>query len=200
MRRLLPLVVVASLAVGLVAFSQASTIMANPIYLAVNTQYSYAVINVINVTYLNLPASPVLAGETLYVLPSHINITIELRNVMNGSTMYIYAWIPQSLYDHIYLAPNMSSAFFVIAVADSNNAFQMNPYVFGNLGQIYDVTGKQVSTITVIPLGWLKTVYNGQVVNVSQDPVFQNYLSSPTQIAYAVMNNWEGVYIITVTS
>ncbi|MGC9105027.1 MAG: hypothetical protein ACP5HQ_01175 [Thermoprotei archaeon] len=200
MRRILSLIVAVSLSVGLVAFSQAGAIVADPIYLSLNTQYSYAVINVINVTYLNLPTSPSLAYLTLSQLPSHINITIELKNLKNGTTLYINAWIPQSLYDHIYLAPNISSAFFVIAVADSDNAFQMNPYVFGNLGQIYDASGKQVSTITVIPLGMLKTVYDGKVIDVSQHPVFQQYLSSPDKIGYAALEYWQGTYIITVSS
>ncbi len=189
-----------TVAVGLVVFAQTSAISANPLYLALNTQYSYAVINVINVTYLGLPTSPDLAYYTLYSLVNHVNVTIELYNVKNGSTLYIKAWIPQELMDRIYLAPNISSAFFVIAVADSNANFTMNPYVFGDLGLIYNVSGKQVNQITVIPLGLLKTVYNGQVINVENDPVFQSYLADQNAIDYAVVNNWEGIYIIYVST
>jgi len=189
-----------SVAAAFVVFAQTSTITANPIYLALNTQYSYAVINVINVTYLGLPTSPDLAYYTLYDLVNHVNVTIELYNVKNGSTLYIKAWIPQDLMDRIYLAPNVSSAFFVIAVADSNANFTMNPYVFGNLGLIYNVSGKQVNQITVIPLGLMKTVYNGQVINVANDPVFQSYLADQNAIDYAVVNNWEGIYIIYVST
>ncbi|MCI4456298.1 MAG: hypothetical protein JHC23_06225 [Sulfolobus sp.] len=189
-----------SVALGFVAFAQTSAISAKPIYLALNTKYSYAVINVINVTYLDLPTSPDLAYFTLYNLVNHVNITIELYNVKNGSTLYIKAWIPQDLMDRIYLAPNISSAFFVIAIADSNANFTMNPYVFGNLGVIYNISGKQVNQVTVIPLGLLKTVYNGQVINVENDPVFQSYLANQTAIAYAVVNNWEGLYIIYVST
>jgi len=189
-----------SVAAAFVVFAQTSAISANPIYLALNTQYSYAVINVINVTYLGLPTSPDLAYYTLYDLVNHVNVTIELYNVKNGSTLYIKAWIPQDLMDRIYLAPNVSSAFFVIAVADSNANFTMNPYVFGNLGLIYNVSGKQVNQITVIPLGLMKTVYNGQVINVANDPVFQSYLADQNAIDYAVVNNWEGIYVIYVST
>jgi hypothetical protein len=76
----------------------------------------------------------------------------------------------------------------------------MNPYVFGNLGVIYDISGKQVNQITVIPLGLLKTVYNGQVINVENDPVFKSYLADQNAIDYAVVNNWEGIYIIYVST
>ncbi len=189
-----------SVAAAFVVFAQTSAISANPIYLALNTQYSYAVINVINVTYLGLPTSPDLAYYTLYDLVNHVNVTIELYNVKNGSTLYIKAWIPQDLMDRIYLAPNVSSAFFVIAVADSNANFTMNPYVFGDLGLIYNVSGKQVNQITVIPLGLMKTVYNGQVINVANDPVFQSYLADQNAIDYAVVNNWEGIYVIYVST
>jgi len=189
-----------SVAAAFVVFAQTSAISANPIYLALNTQYSYAVINVINVTYLGLPTSPDLAYYTLYDLVNHVNVTIELYNVKNGSTLYIKAWIPQDLMDRIYLAPNVSSAFFVIAVADSNANFTMNPYVFGDLGVIYNVSGKQVNQITVIPLGLMKTVYNGQVINVANDPVFQSYLADQNAIDYAVVNNWEGIYVIYVST
>ncbi|MCG2888936.1 MAG: hypothetical protein L7H21_05840 [Sulfolobales archaeon] len=198
--RALAIMAVFTVAVGLVVFAQTSAISANPLYLALNTQYSYAVINVINVTYLGLPTSPDLAYYTLYSLVNHVNVTIELYNVKNGSTLYIKAWIPQELMDRIYLAPNISSAFFVIAVADSNANFTMNPYVFGDLGLIYNVSGKQVNQITVIPLGLLKTVYNGQVINVENDPVFQSYLADQNAIDYAVVNNWEGIYIIYVST
>ncbi|MCQ4450243.1 MAG: hypothetical protein NO110_06060 [Sulfolobales archaeon] len=200
LRRALAIMAVFSVAVGFVVFAQTSAISANPLYLALNTQYSYAVINVINVTYLGLPTSPGLAYYTLYDLVNHVNVTIELYNVKNGSTLYIKAWIPQDLMDRIYLAPNISSAFFVIAVADSNANFTMNPYVFGDLGVIYNVSGKQVNQITVIPLGLLKTVYNGQVINVENDPVFQSYLADQNAIAYAVVNNWEGIYVIYVST
>ncbi len=189
-----------SVAVGFVVFAQTSAISANPLYLALNTQYSYAVINVINVTYLGLPTSPDLAYYTLYDLVNHVNVTIELYNVKNGSTLYIKAWIPQDLMNRIYLAPNIGSAFFVIAIEDSNANFTMNPYVFGDLGVIYNVSGEQVIQITVIPLGLLKTVYNGQVINVENDPVFQSYLANQTAIAYAVVNNWEGIYVIYVST
>jgi len=189
-----------SVAAAFVVFAQTSTITANPIYLALNTQYSYAVINVINVTYLGLPTSPDLAYYSLYDLVNHVNVTIELYNVKNGSTLYIKAWIPQDLMDRIYLAPNVSSAFFVIAIADSNANFTMNPYVFDDLGVIYNVSGKQVNQITVIPLGLMKTVYNGQVINVANDPVFQSYLADQNAIDYAVVNNWEGIYVIYVST
>ncbi|MCQ4345565.1 MAG: hypothetical protein RXQ70_05260 [Sulfolobaceae archaeon] len=200
LRRALAIMAVFSVAAAFVVFAQTSAISANPIYLALNTQYSYAVINVINVTYLGLPTSPDLTYYTLYNLVNHVNVTIELYNVKNGSTLYIKAWIPQDLMDRIYLAPNISSAFFVIAIADSNANFTMNPYVFGDLGLIYNVSGKQVNQITVIPLGLLKTVYNGQVINVANDPVFQSYLANQNAIDYAVVNNWEGIYIIYVST
>ncbi len=189
-----------SVAVSFVVFAQTSAISASSIFLALYTRYSYAVINVINVTYLGLPTSPDLACYTLYNLVNHVNVTIELYNVKNGSTLYIKAWIPQGLMDRIYLAPNISSAFFVIAVADSSANFTMNPYVFGDLGVIYNISGKQVNQITVIPLGLLKTVYNGQVINVENDPVFQSYLVNQNATAYAVVNNWEGIYIIYVST
>ncbi|MCG2872028.1 MAG: hypothetical protein L7H13_07310 [Sulfolobales archaeon] len=200
LRRALAIMAVFSVAVGFVVFAQTSAISANPLYLALNTQYSYAVINVINVTYLGLPTSPDLAYYTLYSLVNHVNVTIELYNVKNGSTLYIKAWIPQDLMNRIYLAPNIGSAFFVIAIEDSNANFTMNPYVFGDLGVIYNVSGEQVIQITVIPLGLLKTVYNGQVINVENDPVFQSYLANQTAIAYAVVNNWEGIYVIYVST
>ncbi|MCG2907380.1 MAG: hypothetical protein L7H12_00340 [Sulfolobales archaeon] len=200
LRRALAIMAVFSVAVGFVVFAQTSAISANPLYLALNTQYSYAVINVINVTYLGLPTSPDLAYYTLYDLVNHVNVTIELYNVKNGSTLYIKAWIPQDLMNRIYLAPNIGSAFFVIAIEDSNANFTMNPYVFGDLGVIYNVSGEQVIQITVIPLGLLKTVYNGQVINVENDPVFQSYLANQTAIAYAVVNNWEGIYVIYVST
>jgi hypothetical protein len=200
LRRALAIVAIFSVAVGFVVFAQTSEISANPIYLALNTQYSYAMINVINVTYLGLPTSHDLAYYTLYGLVNHVNVTIELYNVKNGSTLYIKAWIPQDLMDRIYLAPNISSAFFVIVVADSNANFTMNPYVFGDVGVIYNVSGKQVIQITVIPLGLLKTVYNGQVIDVENDPVFQSCLADQNAIEYAVVNNWEGIYIIYVST
>ena len=199
MRRLLSVLAVVSVALALVAFSQTSTITAAPIYLSVPPSLNYVVFNAVNVTYLKLSTLPDLANYTITVAAEHINITIRLVNVYNGSVMEFNAWIPQSEYGHIYLAPNISSIiFFINATSTTDQA--INPYAAGNVGLIYDSSGKQVTSVYAIALGNLMTYYNGQVVPVSSLPMFKQYLDGQAGVQYSVTNGWEGVYVLYVTT
>ena len=199
MRRLLSVLAVASVALALVVFSQTSAVTAAPIYLSVPSSLSYVVFNAVNVTYLNLPTSPNLAYYTITTAPQHINITIKLVNVYNGSVMEFNAWIPQSEYDHIYLAPNISSIIFFINATSSTDQ-PINPYAAGNVGLIYNTSGKQVNTVYAIGLGNLMTYYNGQVIPVKDLPIFQQYFNGQKGVQYSVLNGWEGVYVLYVTT
>lgn len=199
MRRLLSVLAIASVALALVVFSQTSAITAAPIYLSLPSSLSYVVFNAVNVTYLNLSTAPDLAYYTITTAAQHINITIKLINVYNGSVMEFNAWIPQSEYDHIYLAPNISSIiFFINATSTTDQA--INPYTAGNVGLVYDSSGKQVTTVYAIALGNLMTYYNGKVVPVSSLPIFKQYLNGQAGIQYSVTNGWEGVYVLYVTT
>ena len=197
MRRLLSVLALASVALALVVFSQTSTIVATPIYLSV--PMSYVVFNAVNVTYLNLPTATDLAYYTITTAAQHINITIKLVNVYNGSVMEFNAWIPQSEYDHIYLAPNISSIIFFIN-ATSTTDQPISPYVAGNVGLVYNISGKQVNTVYAIGLGNLVTYYNGKVVPVSSLPIFQQYFNGQKGVQYSVLNGWEGIYVLYVTT
>ena len=199
MRRILSIIILVWVALALVTFSQTSSITAAPIYLSVPSSLSYVVFNAVNVTYLNLPTAPDLAYYTITTAAQHINITIKLVNVYNGSVMEFNAWIPQSEYDHIYLAPNISSIiFFINATSTTDQA--INPYTAGNIGLVYDSSGNRVTTVYAIALGNLMTYYNGQVVPVSNLPIFQKYLEGQTGIQYSVINGWEGIYVLYVTT
>ena len=199
MRRILSIILLVWVALALITFSQTSSITAAPIYLSVPSSLSYVVFNAVNVTYLNLPTAPDLAYYTITTAAQHINITIKLVNVYNGSVMEFNAWIPQSEYDHIYLAPNISSIiFFINATSTTDQA--INPYTAGNVGLVYDSSGNRVTTVYAIALGNLMTYYNGQVVPVSNLPIFQKYLEGQTGIQYSVINGWEGIYVLYVTT
>lgn len=199
MRRILSIILLVWVALALITFSQTSSITAAPIYLSVPSSLSYVVFNAVNVTYLNLPTAPDLAYYTITTAAQHINITIKLVNVYNGSVMEFNAWIPQSEYDHIYLAPNISSIiFFINATSTTDQA--INPYTAGNIGLVYDSSGNRVTTVYAIALGNLMTYYNGQVVPVSNLPIFQKYLEGQTGIQYSVINGWEGIYVLYVTT
>ena len=200
MRRLLSVLAVASVALALVVFSQASSITATPIYLSVPSSLSYVVFNAVNVTYLSLPTAPDLANYTITVAAQHINVTIKLVNVNTGTSMEIRAWIPKWEYQYIYLAPNISSVIFFINATEKGTTQVISPYTAGDVGLVYNSAGKQVNSVYAIGFGTLMTVYNGQVMPVNQTPIFDQYLNGQAGVQYSVTNGYEGIYILYVTT
>lgn len=178
---------------GIVSFSQ-SSISATPLYLSLVVPFT--VFNVVNTTYVGIHVvqSNVSIAITNVVVSSYIKIII-VNFTTQQTVATLTAYINPQLIKYVYYSTVLNSVFFLVNVSsDKPQAVLLSDLNIP--GIVYNVNGSIVSTVTIIPLGYLITS-SGTPVN--QTAIFQNYLNG-TAVVKSMIEGLAGYYVLYYVS
>ena len=179
--------------IGVVGFSQTS-ISATPLYLSL--VIPFAVFNVINTTYVGIHVTPSNISYAVYNVISSSHIKIIIVNFTTQQQIAsLTAYLPAQYAKYIYYSAQLSSVFFLVNI--SSDKPQTIPVSDLNIqGIVYNISGGFVTSVTIIPLGYLITA-SGTPVN--QTSVFLNYLNGSV-VVNSMREGLAGYYVLYYVS
>ena len=179
--------------VGIVGFSQTS-ISAKPLYLSLFIPFT--VFNVVNTTYVGIYVTPSNISQAVYSAIASSSIKIVIVNFTTQQQIAsLTAYIPSQCAKYIYYSPQLKSVFFLVNV--SSDKPQTIPVSDLNIqGVVYNISGNVVTSVTIIPLGYLVSA-SGSTVN--QTSVFLSYLNGQA-IVNSMREGLAGYYVLYYVS
>lgn len=179
--------------VGVVGFGQTS-ISANPLYLSLLIPFT--VFNVINITYVGIHVIPSNVSLATYDVVANSYIKIIIVNFTTQQQIAsLTAYIPPQYAKYVYYSPQLGSVFFLINVSsDKQQTISISDLNIP--APAYNVTGGVVTSVTIIPLGYL-VLANGTPVN--ETTVFLNYLNG-TAVVHSMIEGLAGYYVLYYVS
>ena len=179
--------------VGVVGFGQTS-ISAKPLYLSLVIPFT--VFNVINTTYVGIHVTPPNVSSAIYsvVINSHIKIII-VNFTTQQQIASLTAYIPIQYAKYVYYSQQLNSVFFLVNV--SSDKPQTIPISDLNIpAPAFNISGGFVTSVTIIPLGYL-ILANGTPVN--ETSVFLKYLNGQA-IVNSMREGLAGYYVLYYVS
>jgi len=175
--------------IGVVGLSQTS-ISATPLYLSLVIPFT--VFNVINTTYVGIHVTTSNISYAAYNVIENSYIKIIIVNFTTQQQIAsLTAYLPAPYVKYTYYSTQLESVFFLVNV--SSDKPQTIPVRDLNIqGDVYNISGGFITSVTIIPLGYMVTA-NGTPVN--QTSVFLNYLNG-SAVVNSMREGLAGYYVL----